>query len=129
SDLDLELGDKVAYEGAMDLPLNLAVALLKDAEGKIDVELPVEGDLNNPEFRIGPVIGKALANLITRAVTAPFRLLGALVGMDSSTMSQIEFAPGTADLTPPEKEKLHKLAAAMTQRPQLLVEVPGVYAE
>ena len=126
---DLELGDKVAYEGAMDLPLNLAVALLKDAEGKIDVDLPVEGDLNNPEFRIGPVIGKALANLITRAVTAPFRLLGALVGMDSSAMSQIEFAPGTADLTPPEKEKLHKLAAAMTQRPQLLVEVPGVYAE
>lgn len=121
---DLKLGKKVKQEGALDLPLGLALALLKDAEGKIDIDLPVEGDTNNPEFRIGSIIGKALANLITKAVTAPFRLLGALVGMESNDFDHLEFEPGLASLTPPEKEKIAKLTQALAKRPQLGLRIP-----
>ena len=123
---DLELGKKVDYEGALDLPLGLAIALLTDASGKIDIDLPVEGDTNNPEFRLGSIIGKVFVNLISKAVTAPFRLLGALVGMESTDFERIEFEPGLATLTPPEKEKIAKLAAAMAKRPQLGLRIAGV---
>src|SRR5690606_1137794 len=126
---DLELGEKVDYEGALDLPLGLAIALLKDANGKIDIDLPVEGDTNNPEFRLGSIIGQVFVNLITKAVTAPFRLLGALVGMESTDFDRIEFEPGLATLTPPEKEKMIKLAEAMAKRPQLGLRIAGVVDE
>jgi uncharacterized protein involved in outer membrane biogenesis len=126
---DLELGRKVPYEGALDLPLGLAIALLRNPDGRIDIDLPVEGDMNNPEFRLGGVILSAIGNLLTRAVTAPFRLLGALVGIDSAQFDSIDFEPGTARLAPPEREKLAKLAEAMAQRPQLALEIPGAYAE
>ncbi|MDD1649497.1 MAG: DUF748 domain-containing protein, partial [Methylococcaceae bacterium] len=126
---DLELGPKVPYEGAMDLPLGLAIALLKGPDGRIDVDLPVEGNVNDPEFRIGGVIWKAIGSLVTRVVTAPFRLLGALVGMESADFEQVVFAPCEAVVTPPEREKLAGLAEAMAQRPQLALRVPGVIAE
>ena len=126
---DLELGRKVPYEGALDLPLGLAIALLKNPDGRIDIDLPVEGDMNNPEFRMGGLILGAIGNLISRAVTAPFRLLGALVGMESADFDSIGFEPGEARITPPEREKLVKLAEAMAQRPQLALAIPGVFAE
>ncbi len=77
---DFELGEKVESPEAFNLPYGIAIALLKDSEGKIDVDLPVEGDVNDPKFRIGGVIVKALVNLLTKIVTAPFALLGKLVG-------------------------------------------------
>src|SRR5690606_21504011 len=126
---DLELGRKVPYEGALDLPLGLAIALLRHPDGRIDIDLPVEGDMNNPDFRLGGVILSAIGNLLTRAVTAPFRLLGAPVGLDPAQFDSIDCEPGTARLAPPEREKLAKLAEAMPQRPQLALEIPGAYAE
>lgn len=124
---DLALGERVEHPDAFNLPLALAVALLKGPDGKIDVDVPVQGDVDDPEFRIGGVILKAVVNLITGIVTSPFRLLGNLVGADSEDLGQLEFEPGSASLTPPEREKLVKLAEALTLRPQLTLAIAGVY--
>jgi hypothetical protein len=124
---DLLLGEKVEHPDAASLPLGLAVALLKDANGVIDIDLPVEGDVNDPEFRIGGVIWQAFVGLITKVVTAPFRLLGSLIGVDSEDLGQFQFLPGRFDLTPPELEKVAQLQEALQQRPQLVVEIGGVY--
>ncbi len=122
---ELELGEKVPNPDAVDLPLGLAVALLKDANGRIDLDMPVEGSLDDPQFRIGGVLWKAFVNLVTRVVSAPFRLLGNLLGIDSTDLGRIDFTPGRADLLPPEKEKLARIAEALAKRPELGVEVPA----
>ena len=123
---DFELGEKVEHPGAMSLPLGLAVALLKDAEGKIDIDLPVRGNVDDPEFRYGRVVLGALANLIVKIVASPFALLGRLVGADASDLEYITFIAGRADLTPPEMEKVAKLAEALTLRPELGLDIRGV---
>jgi len=122
---DLTLGKRVEYEGAMSLPLDLALALLKDVNGKIDLDLAVNGDTNDPKFSVAGIVGKALANLITKAVTAPFRLLGSLVGAGSDDVGTIEFEPGSSNLTPPEREKIASLAEALLQRPGINLRVAG----
>ena len=123
---DLVLGDKVDHPDASSLPLGLAVGLLKDANGVIKIDLPVEGDINDPEFRIGSVIWQALSGMISKIVTAPFRLLGKLIGVDSEDLGQFEFLAGRSDLTPPELEKVEQLKEALAQRPELVVEISGV---
>jgi uncharacterized protein involved in outer membrane biogenesis len=124
---DFALGEKVPYPDALDLPYGLAISLLKDSSGNIDIDLPVEGDVNDPTFRIGGVVMKALANLITSIATAPFRLLGRLVGLgDSDDFDRIYFTAGRADLAPPEREKVAKLADALVLRPNLALTLHGV---
>jgi len=125
---DFELGDKIEHPGAMSLPLGLAVALLKDPDGKIDLDVPVRGDLNDPEFKYGTVVRKALVNLLTKIVTSPFALLGKLVGAESDELEYLAFEPGRADLSPPEMEKAGKIAEALKLRPQLGLQIGGVYA-
>jgi hypothetical protein len=122
---DLELGDKVEHPGAMSLPLGLAVALLKDADGKIDIDLPVRGNVDDPEFRYGGVVLKALGTLIVKIVASPFALLGNLLGVEASELEFITFPPGRADLTPPELERAGKLAEALALRPELVLELRG----
>ncbi len=122
----LTLGEKQDYPGAANLPLGLAVALLKKPDGTIDLDLPISGDVNDPEFSVGGVVFRAFANLITKLVTSPFRLLGGLVGAGDEEIDLIEFRAGEAELTPPELEKLAKLGEALVLRPQLAVDVPGV---
>ncbi|HEX5787467.1 MAG TPA: DUF748 domain-containing protein [Woeseiaceae bacterium] len=124
---DFELGEKVEHPGAMSLPLGLAVALLKDPDGTIDVDLPVRGDLDDPEFRYGGVILKALANLIVKIVASPFALLGNLIGVEADEISHVDFIAGRADLTPPERERVAKLVEALKLRPQLALELPGTF--
>lgn len=125
---DLQLGDRVEHPDAFNLPLGLAVALLKGPDGTIDVDVPVEGDVNDPEFRIGGVIVKAIVNLVTNIATSPFRLLGSLVGMEGDEeFDKLEFEPGRAELTPPERGKLTKLAEALNLRPQLTLKIPPVW--
>ncbi|HNP34846.1 MAG TPA: DUF748 domain-containing protein [Woeseiaceae bacterium] len=123
---DFELGDKVDHPGAMSLPLGLAVALLKDSSGKIDIDLPVRGDLNDPEFRYGGIIWKALSSLIIKIVASPFALLGNLIGVSPDELAHINFLDGRADLTPPELERAGNLVEALSLRPQLVLEIPGV---
>jgi len=123
---DLELGEKVPHPDAMSLPLGLAIALLKDSEGKIDIDLPVRGDLNDPEFRYGGVVMKALGTLIIKIVASPFALLGKLIGVEADELEYINFLDGRSDLTPPELERAAKLAEALALRPALILDISGV---
>ncbi len=122
---DFELGDKVEHPGAMSLPLGLAVALLKDPDGVIDIELPVKGDVSDPEFSYGGVVLGALANLIVKIVASPFALLGNLLGVEADELSHVEFIAGRSDLTPPQRETAKRLAEALSLRPELVLELPG----
>ena len=124
---NLFLGERVDSPNAVNLPLNLAIALLKDSNGRIDIGLPVTGDLSNPQFKIGPLVWKTLINLLTKVVTSPFRALGGLLGGDETKFDEIEFDAGSAELLPPEKEKLKTLAEAMQKRPELKLVVQGLY--
>jgi hypothetical protein len=124
----LTLGEKVESPDAVDLPLDLAVALLEDSNGVIDLGLPVSGNLDSPEFSYGALIWKALGNLITKIVTSPFRALGALLpGGGDEAFDAVAFDAGRPDVPPPEKEKLAKLAGALQKRPQLKLSVQGRY--
>jgi hypothetical protein len=121
----LELGEKVDVPGAMNLPLGLAIAVLKDRDGKIDIDLPVSGDMHDPKFGIGSVIWKVIGNLLTNIVTSPFNALAGLVGGESEKLGKIRFDPGQAELGPPEREKIQNLAKALGMRPNLVLVVPG----
>jgi len=126
---DLQLGERVEYPDAMDLPLNMATALLKDSNGVIDLEVPITGDVNDPEFNLGPAIRRAISNILVNLVSAPFRLLGALVGGDAADIDSIKFQPGRSDVAPPEQQVLQQLFEALSQRPQLILEVPLLVSE
>jgi hypothetical protein len=119
------LGERVKAPGAINLPLDLAIALLTDTEGKIDVAVPVKGNVDNPKFSYGHVIRQALVNLITKIVTAPFRALGGLFGDQDEQMDAISFQPGSERLLPPELKKLKKVVEALEKRPQLKIVIHG----
>ena len=121
------LGERMEAPNAINLPLDLAIALLTDTEGKIDVAVPVTGNVDNPEFKYSRVIYKALVNLITKVVTAPFRALGGLLGDKAEQMDAVSFQPGNDRLMPPELKKLKKVVEALEKRPQLRLVVQGRY--
>lgn len=121
------LGERVESPTAVNLPLDLAIALLTDSDGKIDLAVPVSGDVDNPEFSYGHVIWQAIRTVITRIVTAPFRALGALFGSGAETLGDIVFDPGSARILPTEYEKLRRVAEGLQKRPQLKLVVQGLY--
>jgi uncharacterized protein involved in outer membrane biogenesis len=123
----LQLGERVASPHAVNLPLRLAVALLKDRNGVIRLGLPVTGSLDNPQFSLGPLIGKALLRVLQKAVTAPFAMLGRLFG-GGADVNRIGFAPGSAALTASAHTQVAALAKALAQRPQLQLQVPATFA-
>lgn len=126
----LQLGEKVDSPNAVDLPIRLAVALLKDTEGKIALELPVKGDLNSPEFSVMPIVWQTLRNLVLRAAQAPFKFIGGLVsGGSDMDLSQVPFAPGSAVLSSEAQTTLDTLAKALGERPTLRLEVEGMSAQ
>lgn len=124
----LELGERVESATAKNLPLDLAIALLRDADGRIELGLPVSGSLDDPQFSYGGLVWKALANVIGKLATAPFRALGALLGGNEKS-ERIAFETGETQLTPPEREKLARLAGALNKRPGLSMTIQGVYAD
>ncbi len=119
----LVLGERVDSPDAISLPLRLALAVLKNSAGIIDVDLPVNGDLSNPQFDYGALIGTALRQVIVKAATAPFTLLARLVGGKGKDLQTVGFAPGRADLPSIQRDKLQKLAQALIARPQLTLEI------
>jgi uncharacterized protein involved in outer membrane biogenesis len=121
------LGERVESPTALDLPIALAVALLRDSKGVIDIGLPVRGDLKNPQFDFGQLISKALGALLTKIVTAPFAWLASLVGAEKEDLDVILFDPGEVTLLAPQQEKLTKLSEGLKKRPELKVEVQGGY--
>lgn len=122
------LGERVESPGALKLPLDLAIALLTDSEGKIDIAVPVRGNVDNPEFSYGHLIWQAVLNILNRIATAPFRALGALLGFETHEADTVFFAPGQSDVAPPEREKLRKVAEVLGKRAQLVLTVHGTYA-
>ena len=121
----ITLGDKVESPDATSLPVKLAIALLKDRNGVIDIDLPVRGDLNDPDFKYGKVLLGVLMNLLTKAVTAPFNLIAGLVGGDNEELNVVEFPVGDENLTAASQEKLATLANGLKERPGLQLEITG----
>jgi hypothetical protein len=120
----LTFGRHVDSPDATKLPVLLAVALLKDGKGVIDINLPISGTLDDPEFSVGGIIVRVIVNLLTKAVTAPFALIGSLFG-GGEELAFGEFDPGLASLTPATEEKLKSLARALNDRPGLKLEITG----
>lgn len=120
----LKLGDKVDSDKALDIPLQLGIALLTDASGVIDIAVPVSGDVDNPEFSLASVIWGAFGNLITKAVTAPFALLANLVGSDDD-LQRINYPAGGTAADEQAHSKLRDLATALAERPQLKLVITG----
>ncbi|MDH0866669.1 DUF748 domain-containing protein [Mitsuaria sp. GD03876] len=118
----LTFGDRIDSPTATKLPVKLAVALLKDRDGVIDVNLPVSGSLNDPQFSVGGLVVKLILNLLAKALTAPFSLLS---GGGGAEMSQLEFRPGTAALAPEAAKKLEPLTKVLGDKPSLQLSITG----
>jgi len=122
----IALGERVDSPDALDLPFQLAIALLKDPDGTISLDLPVKGNLDDPQFSLAPLIWKAVGNLIGNIVAAPFRALGQLFGGSGGDLEgSIAFEAGGNRLLPPELEKLARMAEALAKRPELKLEIPA----
>ena len=119
----LEFGAATNSKDAVPLPVRLAVALLKDRNGVIDLSLPVSGSLDDPQFRVGPIIWQAFVGLLTKIVTAPFALIGSLFG-GGEDLQYVEFAAGSSMLAPAQTERLTTLAKGLAERPQLRLDIP-----
>ena len=120
------LGERVEAPGALSLPLDLAIALLTDAEGRIAIAVPVKGNVNDPQFSYGHLVWQAITTVLTNIVTAPFR---ALFGSGGDAVESVAFDAGRAALLPPEREKLKRVADALEKRPQLKLVVEGQYSD
>lgn len=123
----LQIGDKVDSPDAVSLPLDLAISLLKNRKGEINLHFPVSGSLNDPQFSISGVIWDAFTNLISKALTAPFALLGSFLG-DGGELAEIAFPSGYATLEPEAIDYLQTLADTLIDRPELKLEITG-YAD
>ena len=125
----LEWGEATESQGEATLPVKFATSLLKDRHGVINLDVPVGGTLDDPTFRIGPIVWQIIKNIIVKAVTAPFALLGSLFeGAEEAQF--VDFAPGEASLDPATAGRLAALAKSLAEKPQLKLDVPiGAVAE
>ncbi|WP_175749605.1 DUF748 domain-containing protein [Burkholderia pyrrocinia] len=121
----LTFGDHVENDTATKLPVKLAISLLKNTRGQIDVNLPVSGSLSNPEFSIGGLIWHAVLNLIAKAVTSPFTLLANAFGGSGEDLGYVEFAPGTYALTDAQQQKLDTVVKMLTEKPSIRLDLIG----
>lgn len=121
----LVLGERVESAKATTLPVSLAVSLLKDSEGRIDIDLPVSGDLDDPRFSVRDLLGDAVTQLITKLVTSPFAVLGNLIPDGGEELGYVSFKPGQSNLERTEQEKLGKVAQALKLRPSLNLDIKG----
>jgi hypothetical protein len=120
----LTFGDKIDSPDATKLPVLLAVALLKNRRGEIDINLPISGSLDDPQFSVGGIIVRMFFNLVVKAVTSPFALLGSLFG-GGEDLGYLEFEPGYAVITSASEAKLKALAKALLDRPALKLDISG----
>lgn len=121
------LGEKVESESAVSLPLDLALTILKNRRGEINLHLPLSGSINDPQFNIGALVFKAFVNLITKAITAPFSLLASAFE-GGEELSEISFTPGFAEIDEVAAKRLETLAEILSDRPSLDLEISG-YAD
>ena len=120
----LTLGDRVESPKATKLPVGLAVTLLRDADGKINLDIPVTGRIDDPEFSVWRIVLQVIVNLLTKVATAPFALLGSLFG-GGEELSYIEFDAGSAVITEPNQKKVETLVKALKAKPALRLDIAG----
>jgi hypothetical protein len=118
-------GEKVDSTNATHLPVRLAVAILKDREGKIVLDVPIDGSIDDPKFRIGKVVTRAVMNILAKVATSPFSLLGAVFGGGGDELSYEDFTPGSAELSADSAKKLNSLVKGLYARPSLNLEISG----
>jgi hypothetical protein len=118
-------GEKVDSPDATHLPVRLAVAILKDRDGKIVLDVPIDGSLDDPQMRVGKVVTRAVVNILEKVATSPFSLLGALFGGGGDELSYQDFTPGSAELSPDNVKKLDSLVKGLYARPGLNLEISG----
>ena len=123
----MTLGESVESEDAISAPVGLAIALLKDSDGVIDLDVPVTGNVDEPEFKVGHVVWTAFKNLIVGVATAPFRFLGDMLGISAEELENVNFEEGRAVLLPPEREKMDKLSSALAEKKMLILKLVGTY--
>jgi hypothetical protein len=121
----LTLGDVVNSEEATSLPVKFALSMLKDANGVIEFNLPIRGDIDNPDFKYSSLVWGALGNLITGIISSPFKALASLVGGDSDNFDHVTFTANSFNVNEKEQLKLNSLAKALLQRPSLYIEIRG----
>jgi len=123
----IKLGRELEGDNIKHLPLGFVVGLLEDSDGIIDIDMPIEGNVNEPDFRYGALVWKTLGNLIAKAVTSPFKFLGSAMGLKGDELEYIAFEFGKSHITPPEREKLDKIVKMMNKRPKIVLQVNGTY--
>ena len=126
---NLTLGERIDSPDAIKLPLELALAILKDSKGRIDLGVPVSGNMNDPRFSYGAVVWKAVGNILSKVALSPFRALGNLFGVSGDKLDAVDFDAGSDAVLPPEREKLRQVAEILASKPQLKLSVPGQYNE
>ena len=114
---NLTLGAKNSSPDAVHLPIKLGIALLQDRDGKINLDIPLAGSLDDPSFRIGPIFWKIVHNLMDKVISSPFSILGALLGGGGEELSYVEFSPGSSIVAPGQQPKIEKLVKALYARP------------
>jgi hypothetical protein len=124
---DIDLGEKVESEDAINAPIGLAIALLEDSRGFIDLDVPIDGNLKDPKFHLGDAIGDVVTNMIVGIVSAPFKFLALIVGIEGDDLSNVEFAYGKYDIPVTQKEKLDGIVKAFKERPNLSLVVNPSY--
>jgi len=125
----LTLGEKIESEEATNLPLGFAIAVLKDSKGQIDIDLPVSGDLNDPDFKYGALVWKAIGNLLGSIITSPFSLLGSMLGIETETLKSIDFAGGEFELIASEEEKMEQYKQILDKKPELKLTITPSFNE
>ncbi|WWW12882.1 DUF748 domain-containing protein [Arcobacter cryaerophilus gv. pseudocryaerophilus] len=117
----LELGEKIESKDAVSLPLDLAITLLEDSSNTIDLNLPVSGNVDDPEFSIAAIAWKAFVNLITKAITAPFSLIGSLFNFSEDEINSVDFNLKESEITPIQKETLDKIALILNSKKEFAI--------
>ena len=121
------LGKEVEDENVTVLPLGFVLGLLEDSDGVVDIDMPVEGNVDEPDFKYGRLVLQTIGNLITEAVTSPFRFLASAMGINAENLEYISFEPGKAIILPPEREKLDQVAKMLLKKPKIYLNLSGSY--
>lgn len=125
----IKLGDEIEDENITKLPLGFVIGLLEDDDGVIDIDLPIEGNIDEPDFKYGALVWRTLSNLVAKAVASPFNFLGSMLGFDGDKLESIDFDAGLSTISAPEKEKLDAIAKIMKKRPKIQLAISATYDE
>ncbi len=125
----LELGEKVESPDSVSLPLDLAITLLEDTSNIIDINLPVSGNVDDPQFSIASIVWKAFVNLITKAITSPFSLIGSLFNFSEDEIKSVNFDLKESEITPIQKETLDKIALILSKKKDIAIKFAPSFNE